>query len=61
MVLNESGSEPLGDVANGNYLTVAYRFSYRWNNADRLTYDHEVLWPDGFCSWVMDGCEERPL
>ena len=54
-----SWTEPLGDVANGNYLTVAYRFSYRWNNADRLTYDHEVLWPDGFGGMPVIGDELR--
>ncbi|MDE5929108.1 MAG: outer membrane beta-barrel family protein, partial [Muribaculaceae bacterium] len=43
-----SWTEPLGNVRNGNFLTVAYRFQYRWNNADKLTYDHPVLWPDGF-------------
>lgn len=37
-----SWTEPLGNVKNGNFLTVAYRFSYRWNNADRLTYDRLV-------------------
>lgn len=31
-------TEPLGDSARGNYLEVAYRAQYRWNNADRLTY-----------------------
>lgn len=33
-----SWTEPLGDVKNGNFLTFSYRFSYRWNNADRITY-----------------------
>lgn len=46
-----SWTEPLGNAANGNFLTVAYRFSYRWNNADRLTYDHPVEFPDG---WLAD-------
>lgn len=32
-------TEPLGDPKNGNFLNFAYRFSYRWNNADKLTYD----------------------
>ena len=41
-------TEPLGNVRNGNFLTVAYRFQYRWNNADKLTYDHDVVFPDGF-------------
>lgn len=32
-------TEPLGDVTRGNFLQFAYRISYRWNNADRYTYD----------------------
>lgn len=43
-----SWTEPLGDVKKGNFLTLAYRFSYRWNNADKLTYDHPVTFPDGW-------------
>ncbi len=34
-----SWTEPLGDAANGNFLTFAYRLQYKWNNADKLTYD----------------------
>ncbi|MDE6157529.1 MAG: autotransporter outer membrane beta-barrel domain-containing protein, partial [Muribaculaceae bacterium] len=34
-----SWTEPLGDVAKGNFLTLSYQFQYRWNNADKLTYD----------------------
>ncbi len=41
-------TEPLGDPAKGNFLTLAYRFSYRWNNQDRMTYDHPVEFPDGW-------------
>lgn len=41
-------TEPLGDVKRGNFLTFAYRFNYRWNNADKLTYDHPVDFPDGW-------------
>ncbi|MDE6207964.1 MAG: outer membrane beta-barrel protein [Muribaculaceae bacterium] len=43
-----SWTEPLGDVAKGNFLVLAYNFSYRWNNADKLTYDHPVAFPDGW-------------
>lgn len=43
-----SWTEPLGDVRKGNFLTFAYRFQYRWNNADKLTYDHPVSFPDGW-------------
>ncbi len=37
-----SWTEPLGDPRNGRFLTLSYRVSYRWNNADKLTYDHPV-------------------
>ena len=30
-----SWTEPLGDVANGRFLTFSYRAQYRWNNADK--------------------------
>ncbi|MBQ3606289.1 MAG: outer membrane beta-barrel protein [Muribaculaceae bacterium] len=36
-------TEPLGNVKNGNFLTFAYRAQYRWNNADKLTYDRPIL------------------
>ncbi|MDE5886138.1 MAG: TonB-dependent receptor [Muribaculaceae bacterium] len=32
-------TEPLGDVKKGNFLSIAYRLSYQWNNADKLTYN----------------------
>lgn len=32
-------TEPLGDVARGNFLQVAYRLQYKFNNADKYTYD----------------------
>ena len=41
-------TEPLGDAKKGHFLTFAYRFQYRWNNADKLTYDRPVEWPDGW-------------
>lgn len=43
-----SWTEPLGNPAKGNFLTFAYRFQYRWNNADKLVYDHPVTFPDGW-------------
>ncbi|MCH5221339.1 MAG: TonB-dependent receptor [Muribaculaceae bacterium] len=43
-----SWTEPLGNAAKGNFLTLAYNFSYRWNNADKLTYDHPVDFPNGW-------------
>lgn len=36
-------TEPLGNSANGNFLTVAYRVDYRFNNSDRLTYSLDPL------------------
>lgn len=41
-------TEPIGDASNGRFLNFSYRLQYRWNNADRLTYEHPVMWPDGF-------------
>ena len=46
-----SWTEPIGNVRNGNFLTLAYSVNLRWNNADRLTYDYPVEWPDG---WTGD-------
>lgn len=43
-----SWTEPLGDASKGNFLTLAYNVNYRWNNADKLTYDHPVSFPDGW-------------
>lgn len=43
-----SWTEPLGDPSKGHSLTFAYSANMRWNNSDRLTYDHPVEWPDGF-------------
>lgn len=45
-----SWTEPLGDAAKGHFLTFAYRIQYKWNNADRMVYDHPLLpglGPDG--------------
>jgi len=39
-------TEPLGDVKKGNFLTFAYSVQYRWNNADKLVYDHPVIYPE---------------
>ncbi len=40
-------TEPLGSPSRGHFIEGAYSFSYRWNNADKLTYDHPVSYPDG--------------
>ncbi|MCH5346443.1 MAG: TonB-dependent receptor [Muribaculaceae bacterium] len=42
-----SWTEPLGDVTKGNFLTFSYNARYRWNDADKLTYDYPVAWPPG--------------
>lgn len=42
-----SWTEPLGNVANGRFLTLAYRLNYRWNNSDNLIYDHPIFYPEG--------------
>lgn len=46
-----SWTEPVGNIKNGNFITLAYRVAFRWNNTDRLTYDHPVDFPDG---WTGD-------
>lgn len=43
--LRMTWTEPLGNVKNGRFLTFSYRMSYRWNNADKLVYDHPVTYP----------------
>ena len=43
-----SWTEPLGNPRNGNFLTLAYRFQYRWSDADKLTYEHPVTFPEGW-------------
>lgn len=42
-----SWTEPLGRTGSGHFLTFAYQLTYRWNNADRMTYDYPVTFPDG--------------
>lgn len=32
-------TEPIGNVAKGNFIDIAYRIKYQWNNADKLTYN----------------------
>lgn len=40
-------TEPLGNPRKGNFLTFAYRISYRWNSTDRMVYDHPLIYGDG--------------
>lgn len=35
--------EPIGDASRGHFLTFAYRAQYRWNNTDKMVYDHPLL------------------
>lgn len=50
-------TEPIGNVKNGNFITLAYRIQYRWNNADRLTYDYPVSFPDGWGEPALVGSD----
>lgn len=52
-----SWTEPIGDAKNGNFLTLSYRFAYRWNNADKMTYDHPVSFPNGWDGEPVVGTE----
>lgn len=41
-------TEPIGELKRGLFLEFSYNISYRWNNSDKLTYDHPVIiLPDG--------------
>ena len=53
-----SWTEPIGNVKKGNFITLAYNFRYRWNNADKMVYDHPVTWPDGWLGNAMIADEE---
>jgi len=33
-----SWTEPIGDVARGNFIEFAYRMDFKWNNADKTVY-----------------------
>lgn len=41
-------TEPIGNASKGNFITLAYQIQYRWNNTDKLVYNHPVLFPDGW-------------
>ncbi|MCH5237273.1 MAG: TonB-dependent receptor [Muribaculaceae bacterium] len=32
-------TEPIGNVAKGNFMTFSYRLKYQWNNANQYTYN----------------------
>jgi hypothetical protein len=47
-------TEPIGNVRNGNFITVGYGINYRWNNADKLVYDRQVSpTSDSFWNFVL--------
>lgn len=53
-------TEPLGDPSKGHYLTLAYRFQKRWNNADRITYDRPVD-PEDPAAWTWTGWNDADM
>ena len=58
-----SWTEPLGDVANGNFLTVAYRASMRWNNSDKHVSQRNAIAMSGSPEYyytLADGNYEIP-
>lgn len=55
-------TEPIGDAKKGNFINIAYRLRYQWNNSDKSTYnlgdpsDPEHFIPP-FISEVPEGAE----
>ncbi|MDE7024599.1 MAG: outer membrane beta-barrel family protein, partial [Paramuribaculum sp.] len=47
-----SWTEPIGNAANGHFLTFSYQIQYRWNNADKMVYDHPVHYPSDTDNWL---------
>ncbi len=47
-----SWTEPIGDVKNGRFITVSYRATYRFNNADKNVFDYPYqmvgTYPDNY-------------
>lgn len=60
-----SWTEPLGNVARGNFMEVAYMMSYRWNNADKTVYNDPYPAPAGALpswreyDWSLWGFDDR--
>lgn len=48
-------TEPIGNVANGNFLTIAYNANVRWNNSDKLVYDRPVSFGDDYYDYEVNG------
>ncbi len=51
-------TEPIGDAKKGRFIDISYRMSYRWNNADKMVYDHPVTYPGDGSDPVIDYLEE---
>ena len=51
-------TEPIGDAKEGRFIDISYRMSYRWNNADKMVYDHPVTYPGDGSDPVIDYLEE---
>ncbi len=48
-------TEPIGNPANGNFITLAYSANYRWNNADKLVYDRRISYGDDVWNYEIGG------
>lgn len=60
-------TEPLNFIGNGHFATMQYRFQYRWNNADKMTYRHPVtnlgdslLWSNPYAAFISDDAIFNP-
>lgn len=47
-------TEPIGNVRNGNFITIGYSANMRWNNADKLTYDRPVSFSDELWHYMIN-------
>lgn len=47
-------TEPLGNPKKGNFLEFAYSYSYRWNNADKLTYDRPTTADNYMLAFILE-------
>lgn len=52
-----SWTEPIGDAANGNFMTFSYNASMRWNNADKFVnqLDAASLSTVDFWDYILNG------
>lgn len=52
-----SWTEPIGDAKNGNFMTLSYNASMRWNNSDKFVsqLNAESMSPDSFWDYVLNG------